>query len=186
MTVSAQQPCQNQLNEPIDGSFVPDASNQRLLRDALGCFGTGVTIVTAAGTDGPAAITANSFSSVSLTPPLVLWSLDKKCSRFNAFANAYHYSIHVLNARQEALCMEVARNPARLKDQSLATNDFNVPVLDDCLVRFDYSREAVYEAGDHVIILGRVELAMQQATTEPLAFYRGNTGTFTSLCDNAA
>ncbi len=176
--------------QDAENSFVPDVSNQRLFRDALGCFGTGVTIVTAAGLDGPAAITANSFSSVSLTPPLVLWSLDKQCSRFNTFTDAEHYSIHVLNARQEALCMEVARNPARLKDQNLAINSFDVPVLDDCLVRFDCSREAIYEAGDHVIILGRVQRAVQQATSEhlaePLAFYRGSTGTFTSPCGNAA
>ena len=110
--------------KPMDGTFVPDATNQRLLRDALGCFGTGVTIVTAATTNGPAAITANSFSSVSLTPPLVLWSLDKNCSRFDAFANAEHYSIHVLNAHQETLCMEVARNPTRLHDHHLATNHY--------------------------------------------------------------
>ncbi len=172
--------------QELDGSFVPDASNQRLFRDALGCFGTGVTIVTAATESGPAAITVNSFSSVSLTPPLVLWSLDKNCSRFDAFASAENYSIHVLSAHQEALCMEVARNPARLHNHHLDTNGQGVPVLDDFLVRFDCSREAIYQAGDHVIILGRVLLARQLDSAQPLAFYRGNTGTFITQCDNAA
>ena len=151
-----------------------------MLRDALGCFGTGVTIVTAASENGVAAITVNSFSSVSLTPPLVLWSLDKQSSRFAAFNSAEYYSIHVLNTHQEALCMEVARNPARLIDQNLKTNHFGVPVLNDCMVRFDCSREAIYEAGDHVIVLGRVQLAIQNEANDPLLFYRGNTGIFDS------
>lgn len=164
---------------PCEG-FIPDASNQRLLRDALGCFGTGVTIITAAAENGVAAITVNSFSSASLTPPLVLWSLDKQSSRFESFSSAEYYSIHVLNTHQEVLCMEVARNPARLTDQKLQTNTFGVPVLDDCMVRFDCSREAIYEAGDHVIVLGRVKLAIQNDATNPLMFYRGNSGIFDS------
>lgn len=168
------------MNQPLpvyhahgDG-FVPDTSNQRLLRNALGLFGTGVTIVTAAEDDGPAAITVNSFSSVSLTPPLVLWSLDKSCSRYQTFSKAEHYAIHVLNHQQNDLCLEVARNPSRLKDCAINSNEFNVPVLDDCLVRFDCTREALYEAGDHVIILGRVQLVTQHDQAEPLMFYGGN------------
>jgi len=61
----------------------------------------------------------------------------------------------------------------------VCSSDLDVPVLDDCLVRFDCSREAVYEGGDHVIILGRIQLCVQTAVTKPLAFYRGCTGTFT-------
>lgn len=159
-------------------SFVPDAYNQRSLRDALGCYGTGVTIVTAATADGPAAITVNSFASVSLTPALVLWSLDKRGSRYETFSGAEHYSIHVLNADQEALCMEVARDTARLKGEHLASNAYGVPVLDTCAVRFDCSREVVHDTGDHVIIVGRVRMVTQYDMAEPLAFYRGSIGTF--------
>jgi len=166
----------------LDECFAPDASNQRQMRDALGRFGTGVTIVTALAEDGPAAITANSFSSVSLAPPMVLWSLDRKSSRYQTFAHASHYAIHVLSARQEKLCMEVARNPTRLRELEPDRNEYGVPVLDDCLVRFDCQREALYDGGDHVIILGNVQLVTTPENSEPLAFFGGRTGTFTSHC----
>lgn len=169
--------------QQFDDSFVPDASNQRQMRDALGLFGTGVTIVTALSNEGPAAITANSFSSVSLAPPMVLWSLDRKSSRYHTFANATHYAIHVLNAKQESLCMEVARNPMRLRELNPTRNDYGVPVLDDCLVRFDCQREALYQGGDHVIILGNVQLVTTPDNCPPLAFFGGRTGTFTSQCN---
>lgn len=169
--------------ETFDESFVPDASNQRQMRDALGLFSTGVTIVTALSENGPAAITANSFSSVSLTPPMVLWSLDRKSSRYQTFANASHYAIHVLSAKQESLCMEVARNPMRLHELNPRQNEYGVPVLDDCLVRFDCQREALYEGGDHVIILGNVQLVTSPDNCQPLAFFGGRTGTFTSHCN---
>lgn len=168
--------------EKLDDSFIPDASNQRLMRDALGRFGTGVTIVTALSDDGPTAITANSFSSVSLTPPMVLWSIDRQSSRYHAFANAAYYAIHVLNTQQEQLCMDVARNPATLHAMDLACNDSGVPVLDDCLVRFDCQREALYAGGDHTIILGNVQLVTSPVDCEPLAFFAGRTGTFRSHC----
>ncbi len=171
-------PATNVAVEVASESFVPDFTNQRLLRNALGCYGTGVTIVTAATESGPAAITVNSFASVSLTPPLVLWSLDRHGSRFETFSQAEHYSIHVLNTDQQSLCMEVARDPQRLAHATLATSPYGVPVLDECAVRLDCSREAVHEAGDHLIIVGRVLLATQYDHVQPLAFCRGKTGTF--------
>lgn len=79
--------------------FAPDA-DARAFRDALGRFATGVTVVTVLTDDGPAGMTANSFASVSLDPPLVLWSPARSSSRFDLFANAAHYAIHVLDADQ--------------------------------------------------------------------------------------
>jgi len=90
-------------------SFIPDGQNHRLLRDAFGRFATGVTIVTAQSADGPVAITANSFTSVSLDPPLVLWTIDKSSRRFEHFVKATHFAIHVLAANQEDLCWRIAR-----------------------------------------------------------------------------
>ena len=164
-------------------SFIPNADNQSQLRDALGRFGTGVTIVTAPGTDGPAAITVNSFSSVSLAPPLVLWCIERNSSRFEQFNNANEYSIHVLGTAQQQLCMEVARNPQRLHNEGLRHNQYGVPVLDDCQVRFDCAKEASHVAGDHVILVARVRRVHTYNDNTPLAFYRGSTGTFT--CSNA-
>lgn len=167
-------------------SFVPDPSNQRAYRSALGCFGTGVTIVTAASDAGPVAITVNSFASVSLTPPLVLWSLDRHGSRYDMFSRVETYSIHVLNRDQEALCMEVAKNSRRLIDEALPVNHLGVPILRHCAARFDCTREVNHVAGDHVIIVGRVRLATQYEMSEPLAFYRGSTGTFAMHRTDAA
>lgn len=153
-------------------SFVPDPGNGRALRDAFGLFATGVTIVTACGPEGCAAITANSFSSVSMDPPLVLWSPARSSSRFDLFAGAEHYAIHVLAAEQQELAWTVAKNGAALIGTPLEPNAEGVPVLEHCLARFDCRRHAVHEAGDHAIVVGEVLRAtMQQG--DPLAFFGG-------------
>ncbi|AWI85240.1 flavin oxidoreductase [Alloyangia pacifica] len=153
-------------------SFVPDPGNGRALRDAFGLFATGVTIVTACGPEGCAAITANSFSSVSMEPPLVLWSPARSSSRFDLFAGAEHYAIHVLAADQQELAWAVAKDGAALIGAALEQNADGVPVLERCLARFDCRRHAVHEAGDHAIVVGEVLRAtMQQG--DPLAFFAG-------------
>ncbi|MQQ10148.1 flavin reductase [Epibacterium sp. SM1979] len=167
----------------IDGpnltqSFVPDPSNTRLLRDAFGRFATGVTIVTAATHEGPVAITANSFSSVSLTPPLVLWSPDRNSRRFPYFEQAEHYAIHVLSAEQDDLCWLVAKDAFGLKEKDLAVNAEGVPVLDGCLARFECTRTAIYEGGDHAIMLGQVNRATMRDDGEALTFFKGQMGQF--------
>lgn len=153
-------------------SFVPDPLNGRLLRDAFGRFATGITIVTAQGTAGVAAMTANSFSSVSMDPPLVLWSPARASSRYPAFAGAAHFAIHVLAADQAELAWAVARNRTALDRAGLPLNAQGVPVLDACLVRFDCATHALHEAGDHMIMLGRV-LQAHVAEGDPLAFFAG-------------
>ncbi|MDZ4136431.1 MAG: flavin reductase family protein, partial [Paracoccaceae bacterium] len=85
-------------------TLLPDAANARAFRDALGCFATGIAVITTQGPDGPMGFTANSFSSLSLDPPLVLWSPAKASNRFAIFASAQHYSIHILGADQSPLC----------------------------------------------------------------------------------
>ncbi|SDX24201.1 flavin reductase family protein [Litoreibacter albidus] len=161
-------------------AFVPDESNTRLLRDAFGRFATGVTIVTAATEDGVAAITANSFSSVSLSPPLVLWSPDKASRRFSYFEQATSYAVHVLSAEQDDLCWAVARDAFALNDHNLSLNAEGVPVLENCLARFECTKTAVYEGGDHVIMLGQVNRAQMREEGDPLAFYKGQVGRFTA------
>ncbi|MGC1498146.1 MAG: flavin reductase family protein [Sulfitobacter sp.] len=159
-------------------SFVPDESNTRLLRDAFGRFATGVTIVTAATQNGVAAITANSFSSVSLTPPLVLWSPDKNSRRFSYFENATDYAIHVLADDQDDLCWGVAKDAFALNDHDLRLNAEGVPVIENCLARFECTKTAVYEGGDHVIMLGQVMRAEMREEGDPLAFFKGQIGRF--------
>lgn len=153
-------------------SFIPASDNGRLLRDAFGRFATGVTIVTTQGRDGCIAITANSFSSVSMDPPLVLWSPARSSSRYPAFVGAQHYAIHVLGAEQEALAFAVARDQGALPRDKLELNDDGVPVIPNCLARFDCVRHAVHEAGDHAIIVGQV-LQAHLRDGNPLAFFGG-------------
>ena len=163
---------------PTKNAFVPDESNTRLLRDAFGRFATGVTIVTAATQTSVVAITANSFSSVSLAPPLVLWSPDKNSRRFSYFENATDYAIHVLATDQDDLCWNVARDAFALNDLDLNLNAEGVPVIENCLARFECTKTAVYEGGDHVIMLGQVNRAEMREEGDPLAFFKGQIGRF--------
>ncbi|MCU0829454.1 MAG: flavin reductase family protein, partial [Tabrizicola sp.] len=92
--------------------IAPDAASARMFRDALASFATGVTVITIAGPEGPLGFTANSFSSLSLDPPLVLWSPAKASSRFPFFAAATHYAVHVLGQDQADWPARFARGGA--------------------------------------------------------------------------
>lgn len=158
--------------------FEPNAGNVRMLRDAFGRFATGITIVTAASEHGPIAITANSFASVSLDPPLVLWSPDKNSRRFTHFEKAENYVIHVLAADQDALCWRVSKDAYGLTPDDYVLNDRGVPVLSDCLARFECEQRSVFEGGDHAIVVGEVMRATYQEARDALGFFGGKIGRF--------
>lgn len=158
-------------------SFVPGPERRRELRDALGRYGTGVTIVTADTPDGPVGITANSFASVSLDPPIVLWSIGRQSSRFAAFAASEHFAVHVLGAGQLELGRHFARNGRAFETVAHEVNAQGVPLLAGCLSRFECRRIAAHDGGDHVIFLGQVtEAALRDG--EPLLFVGGGYGRF--------
>lgn len=145
------------------------------LRNALGRFATGVTIVTTSGRDGrPVGLTANSFSSLSLDPPLVLWSIDKGSSCLKAFEKADGFVVHVLSTAQETLSTRFAALPLedRFTDLDYGLNDRGLPLLDGACARFECRTDAIHEGGDHLILVGAVE-AMDVAETEPLVFWSG-------------
>lgn len=160
--------------------FTPDSDNQRLLRDAFGRFATGVTVVTVNTPDGPAAITANSFSSVSMEPPLVLWSASREARRFSYFEQAQHFAVHILASTQSALCWEVAGNAYCLRERDLVLNDKGVPFLDGALARFECSRYATYDGGDHAIFVGKVQQVAMREDGDALAFFKGEAGVFSA------
>lgn len=160
--------------------FTPDGTNARALRDAFGRFATGVTIVTAMTDNGPVGITANSFSSLSMDPPLVLWSPDKGSRRFPFFETAQHFAIHVLAADQEALCWRIAKDGFALLDGEWTTNAQGAPVLNDSLARFECTQHATFDGGDHVIIVGRVLKAAFETGRDGLGFFGGKAGRFAS------
>ena len=152
--------------------FQPDATNQRPFRDALGQFATGVTIVTAAGQDGPLGMTANSFSSVSLDPPLVLWCPAKSSARFQSFVQAKHFAIHVLSAEQCDVALAFAKSGQAFEGLDVDINSQGVPVFSQCLARFECDTRAVHDAGDHAIVVGQVSFAGHREGT-PLVFSQG-------------
>lgn len=160
-------------------AFIPTPDTTRELRTAFGQFTTGVTIVTVASEDGPIGITANSFASVSLDPPLLMWCPDKTSRRFAYFQAAKHFSVHILRQDQADLAMAVAKSAMALSELSLGHNDHGTPVLDQALARFDCETHALHDAGDHVIAVGHILNVIQGEPTAPLAFFNGKAGCFT-------
>ncbi|MDQ0455841.1 flavin reductase family protein [Rhizobium paknamense] len=159
--------------------FIPGPDNARGFRDALGAFATGVTIVTARGPDGPVGMTANSFTSVSLDPPLVLWSVARQSSRYPVFRSAAHFAIHVLGEGQQDLALAFARSSFGFEGVDWQENDHGVPLLSGSLACFECRLHAAHEAGDHTILIGEV-LRVTQGGGAPLCFSQGRFGAFTA------
>ena len=157
--------------------FIPGPEAQRRFRDALGAFATGVTVVTAAGPEGPVGITANSFASLSLDPPLVLWSPARASRRFAALVAAGHFAIHVLGADQRDLGAHFARQGEDFDLPGTRVNAQGVPVLDGCLAVFECRRHALHEGGDHALVIGEV-LRARHRPGAPLVFQGGRYGGF--------
>ncbi|MBX9819343.1 flavin reductase family protein [Afipia birgiae] len=151
----------------------------RDFRNALGSYATGVTVITAATPDGKqAGLTCNSFASVSLNPPLVLWSLVIYSPSMSIFQNASHFAVNVLGASQQALAMQFAtRAEDKFAGLSWEPGLGNAPVLADAVATFQCRSADRYYGGDHVIFLGAVE-AYAYNRAEPLLFARGNFGHF--------
>lgn len=160
-----------------DGTQLTDDS--RALRDAFGRFATGVCIVTTTGPDGPVAFTANSFSSVSLDPPLLLWSPARASRRFGVFAGASHYAIHVLGIEQADWIDRFSRNGEGFAGLDHGVTEEGLPILPDALARFDCAAHAAHDGGDHAILVGRV-LRASFREGAPLVFSQGRYGRFES------
>ncbi len=156
--------------------------SSRDLRDALSTFATGVTIVTSVdGSDAPIGMTASSFNSVSMDPPLILWSVTKSALSALAFKQATHFAVHILSSDQVALSNRFAKTGEdKFSGTDYTTNQHGVPLLSHCACRFDCSTWATYEGGDHWIIVGRVE-AITRANTESLVFSAGAYSTASPL-----
>lgn len=166
------------MHEPAHlDSFVPGPDRKREFRDALGRFATGVTVVTTATADGPVGITANSFASVSLDPPIVLWSIGRQSKRFTAFAGCSAFAVHVLGAEQLELGKRFARSGDAFAGLRHDLNEAGVPLLLGCLSRFECTRIAAHDGGDHLIVVARVTAAALREG-EPLLFSSGGYGRF--------
>ena len=139
-------------------------------------FATGVTIVTArAPTGALIGLTANSFNSVSLNPPLVLWSLSQGASSMSAFSTGSHYAINILAADQKALAERFAsRRTDRWQDVPFTEGVCGAPLLNGAAATFECFNRSRYEEGDHVIFVGEVEHCSHRPQASPLLFHGGN------------
>ena len=147
----------------------------RSFRQALGCFATGITVVTSVGLDGEyLGFTANSFNSVSLDPPLVLFSLDRGAYSLKAFEAAGVFAINILREDQEAVSIAFARALSNKWD-GVRTEIWQTgsPILVDALASFDCETTSMHDGGDHVIFVGRVLRLRAGADGRPLLYFRG-------------
>ncbi|CAB3788700.1 p-hydroxyphenylacetate 3-hydroxylase, reductase component [Paraburkholderia caffeinitolerans] len=147
-----------------------------MLRRAFGCFATGVTIVTTLDAhEEPVGVTASSFNTVSLAPPLVLWSLARSAHSFESFVTANHFAVHVLDAAHRGLSERFSRaSTNKFGELAWASGTGGVPVLPGMAATFECAVEHRYNGGDHLILVGRVLRLSGPAEAErPLLFHRG-------------
>jgi 3-hydroxy-9,10-secoandrosta-1,3,5(10)-triene-9,17-dione monooxygenase reductase component len=151
-----------------------ESDEQIELRRSLGRFATGVTVVTCCAPDGsPRGITANSFSSVSLDPPLVLWNIARVSNSLEDYLGAERFAIHILRADQQHHAEHFARTDhSRYDGIEFEISPDAVPILPDVLARFDCATRQVHEGGDHYIIIGEV-LAHSRSDGAALMFHNG-------------
>jgi len=154
---------------PGDESFDP-----RDLRNALGTFATGVSVVTTAGPDGvPIGFTCNSFSSVSLSPPLVLWSLSLRSPNLSNFLQAPNFAVNILAADQLPIARRFAQPVAdKFDGVRYSPGAGGIPLIDGAAGHLECRNETRYYSGDHVIFIGHV-LHYAWRDCEPLIFWRG-------------
>jgi flavin reductase (DIM6/NTAB) family NADH-FMN oxidoreductase RutF len=138
-------------------------------------FATGVTIVTARTASGKlVGLTANSFNSVSLSPPLVLWSLGKSASTMEAFSAGSHYAINILAADQQDLAKQFASQTSdRFAGVQFSNGICGAPLLDGAVATFECFNRSRYQEGDHVIFVGEVEQCSHRPNAAPLLFHGG-------------
>jgi flavin reductase (DIM6/NTAB) family NADH-FMN oxidoreductase RutF len=162
------------IAQPAHDPWVAPLSELHL-RQTLGLFVTGVTVVTACLPDGQrAGLTVSSFNSVSLQPPLVLWSLSRNSQSMPIFESVSHYAIHVLSADQLALGERFA-GPREQRWAGLqhGWSPHGCPLLEGCLAVFECSQHSRHPEGDHVIFVGRVEHCSSGPSSLPLLYHRG-------------
>jgi 3-hydroxy-9,10-secoandrosta-1,3,5(10)-triene-9,17-dione monooxygenase reductase component len=152
------------------------ATTQRALRNVLGTFPTGVTVITATclPEGRPVGLTVNSFSSVSLDPPLALWSISRRSPNLAQFEVGKTHVIHILARQQAGIALQFA-NPAADKFAGVdwrLDEASGAPAIEGCVARLFCRTESVTEGGDHLVIISRV-LRHEATERAPLVFYRG-------------
>ena len=162
---------------PASPASPPQAFDSRQFRDALGEFATGVTIICARTGDGRyVGLTANSFNSVSLDPPLVLWSLARSSASLPSFEAAGRYSVNVLSAEQTELARRFSRpHEDRFAGVGYRLGWADAPLVDGCVAWFECVHHGRHRAGDHMVFIGEVATC-ERAKGRGLVFHHGHFG----------
>lgn len=160
------------VNDMTDTSADFDA---KAYRRALGGFATGVCVVTAHTKDGPLGITVNSFTSVSLDPPLVLWCMDVNSYRHDAFAGADRFAVHMLPVEDQEMSDRFAWGVARLNEDEFDTQSPEPPCLRNAVTRLDCDMHDQVLMGDHLVIIGQVR-RFETRPGDALTYFRGKYG----------
>lgn len=171
--------------QSFNRSAEPGLIEPRGLRDALALVPTGVVIVTALTAEGVRlGMTMNSFASVSLAPPLVLFCIDRRARGLQAWQTVPGYAVNVLSRTQDRLSTQFARPGAAKWDGVAATvGRHGAPLLDGSLARFECAAHARCDGGDHVVFLARVERVTIDLAAPPLVFHRGRYTALAELAD---
>jgi flavin reductase (DIM6/NTAB) family NADH-FMN oxidoreductase RutF len=140
---------------------------------ALGKYTTGVTIVTCNGKNGPIGITANSFASLSLSPPLVLWSPAKASKRHDTFLKAEKFTIHIASEGQIEICKSFSKSADGGSEMDWNFNDQGEAFIKNCSARFECTKYSHFDGGDHSIIVGEVN-KFETTDQKPLVYLEGN------------
>ena len=150
--------------------------DQKELRTIFGQYPTGVTVITTKDKNGsPVGMTANSFASVSLSPPLVLWSVDKMRNTHDVYTQSQHFCVHIVDDSQQALSDRFAsKKEDRFSEMEWSEGVLDSPVLSGCLCSIECETEAIYPGGDHSLILGKVVNTNLESSKNPLIFHKGN------------
>ena len=150
--------------------------DSREFRDALGCFATGVCVITGQPEEGEAfGMTVNSFASVSLEPPLVLWSLQNNSDMFDTFQNCTRWAVNILREDQELLSGRYAvKGEHNLDPAHYELTGSGIPIMPDTLVSLECEEEARHPGGDHVILIARVLNMTRRDSGSPLLFCGGS------------
>ncbi|WP_298491658.1 flavin reductase family protein [uncultured Maritimibacter sp.] len=158
-------------------SFIPSPETQSQMRAALGLFATGVTVVTADSVAGPMGITVNSFTSVSMDPPLILWCPAKNSKRHDVFAGASHFALHIMGEAQDDIARGFVQSAEAFDGVEWEANDKGVPLISGCPARFECHIRDRIDAGDHSVIIGHVD-RVSVSPSVPRVFMSGAWGAF--------
>ena len=154
-----------------------DGFDPRAFRAALGCFATGVTVITAQAQGRRVGVTANSFNSLSLEPPLILWSLVKTSSSYPTFAAASHFAVNILADDQIALSNQFARpSDDKFAGADVTEGQGGCLLLSETCATIQCANENILDGGDHWILIGRVT-CFTASENPPLLYYRGGYST---------